>query len=177
MPELRLLHTSVVSGSELAVVVERRDSRRKLGHRVKGLGERVNQLLDVVRQLSARDKILRQTLRFFNRRNLACQQEPKHRLRQHLLTRTTNVLCTWQFLLALGNALSVERNTALGVKHRAFPQHALEATHTTQQVAHRAITKLRLRVFGLQLSELLTLGRHCLAHSLSKRLRRRKSNC
>ena len=173
LPELSLLDTGVVSGSKLAVVVQRRHSRRELRHGVKRLGERVNRLLHEAWELGAGHEVLREALGLLGRRHLAGQQKPEHRLGQHLLTRAADVLGSGQLLLALRDALTVEGDTTFGVKDRALPEHALEATHTTDQVANVALAERSLGVLRLDASHLLTLGRYNFADSLSKRLRRR----
>lgn len=175
-PVLGLLNTLRVGSSELAVVVQSSRGDRELSHRVQRLRERVDDLDEVLGQLSTGNKVARETLDLLHSRSLAGQQEPEHRLRKHLATWATNVRGLREDLGALRNAQAVESNTSLGVKNRALPEHALEATHATKDVAHLAVTELGLSVLSLELGDLLALGWNNLSHSVLQRLGRRKAD-
>lgn len=113
---------------------------------MKRLRERVNDLFNVVRELTTAAQVLRETLDLLSRGDLAGQQEPEHRLREHLLTRAANVGSRREGSLALRNALAVEGDTFLSVKDGTLPEHALQATHTTDKVADLAVTERAVSV-------------------------------
>jgi len=76
----------------------------------------------------------------------------------NLVTVEAKVSGSGQNLLGLGDGLSVESDTGLGIKNGAFPEHDLEATHTTEEVLKLDFAKLGLSVLGLELLELLLLA-------------------
>lgn len=173
LPVLSLLDAAVVRVSELAVVVEGRNSRRELGHGVQALGERVNDLLNVLRELGTRHEVLREALHLLRGGDLASKDKPEHRLGEHLSALVADAVGVRELLLALGNALTVEGDTLVSVKNRALPEHDLKATHTTKEVAYLDLTEVRLGMLSLQLGELLALLRHDLSEGLLERLCRR----
>lgn len=154
LPVLGLGDTSLVSLGELGVVVKGRHGHGELGHGVQGGGERVEHLGDELGDLTLLGELSRQTSDLLLSGNLAGEEEPEHGLGEHL----TALNGLGENLLALLDGLAVESDTLISVEDRALPEHALETSHTSEEVLDLALTERLLGVLGLDLLEQLKLG-------------------
>jgi hypothetical protein len=154
LPVLGLGDTSLVGLGELGVVVKGRHGHGELGHGVQGRGQVVEHLVDKLGDLALLSELSRQASDLLLSGNLAGEEEPQHGLGEHLAA--LNGL--GEHLLALLDGLAVESDTLISVKNGALPEHALEASHASEQVLDLAITERLLGVLGLDLLEELQLG-------------------
>ena len=132
LPVLGLVETLLVSLGKLRLGVESGDRDRQLGHGVHGLRERLNQVQDVLGQVRLLSQFAGESADLRCRGDLAGQEEPEHGFGQHLCSRCA----LGKLLLAILDGLAVEADTLVGIQHRALPEHGLEATHSTNDVAN-----------------------------------------
>ncbi len=154
LPVVGLVDALFVELGKFGLGVESCGNNRDLGHGVHVAGERFDQVEDVVREVRFLSQLAREGADLAGRRHLAGQQQPEHGLREHLSTSRA----LGQLLLAVLDGLAVEANTLVGVENGALPEHALEATHATNDVGNLDITDDLVTLF-LHLSQELPLGR------------------
>jgi hypothetical protein len=168
-PVLGLFHAGLVLGGKLGVMVQGGDTDDKLGHRVEGLGKRVEDLFGVRGQLGAADEFLLELLGLLGGRDLAGQEVPEHGFGEDLLA----ALGGREVALALGDRAAPEADALLGVEDRRVPEHVLDAAAATDHLLDGDIAEGLGAVLRLDLlEERLALGddlRERLADSLRAR--------
>lgn len=154
LPVVSLVDALFVELGKFRLGVESGGNNRDLGHRVHVAGERLDQVEDVVREVRFLSQLARKGTDLAGRRHLAGQKQPKHGLREHLSASGA----LGQLLLAVLDGLAVEANALICVENRALPEHALEATHATNDAGNLDIAD-NLIALLLHLSQQLALGR------------------
>lgn len=127
LPVARLVKTVGISFGELGFGVQSRNCNGQLGHWVHPLGEGLDEVKNVLGDVRFLCQFAGKSPDLRGCRNLSGEEEPEHRFREHLSSRSA----LWQFLLAILDGFAVETDALVGVQHRALPDHSLQASHAS----------------------------------------------
>lgn len=130
-----LLVSGVVLLSEDRLGLTSSNCGSELSHRVHGLGEVLDHVLDVSRDLAALVEILGHELDLLVSGNLTGHEEPESSLGERLTATTAGAVSTRKSSLELRNAETAVTDTLFSIKQRGLPEHALDGTHTTNELA------------------------------------------
>lgn len=166
LPVFLLVDTLLVGLGESRLRLKSVDSNRKLSHGVKRRRRSVNQLLDVLGELSSGSKLSRESLDLGLGRDLTGQQEPEKTLGERLFTTRT----LGKLLLEVRDGLTTEADTFLRVEDGTLPDESLDTTLATVDLVKENLTDNSVTVLLSQLLDLLDLLGEKLGETLLKSL-------
>lgn len=115
----------------------------------------VENLLNVLGEVGAGNKLLLELLRLGLGRDLSSEKVPEHGFGEHLLSSGGG----GEDLLALGNSSAPETDTLLRIEDGRLPQHRLDTTHSSEDLLDGDIAEDLVSVLGSELfGESLTFG-------------------
>ena len=132
LPVLGLVETLLIGLGKLGLGVEGGHGHRQLGHGVHVAGEGLDEVQDVLGEVGLFSQLLGKGADLTGGGNLAGQKQPEHGLGEHLSARGA----LGELLLAVLDGLAVEADTLIGIQDGALPEHGLETTHTTENIAN-----------------------------------------
>jgi len=155
VPVLGLLGARLVGLGELRLGLHGSDGSRQLRHGVEVLGEVVQQVNDVLGEIAALVQLVGNTVGLFLSGNLASNHQPQQSLGEGFST-----LALGQLLLQLGDGVSTETNTLVGVQQRSLVNHSLNVSHTSVGLFDSAGTQNLGAELGSDFLDFLSLNRN-----------------
>lgn len=153
VPVLALVDTIAVSLGKLAEGLAGEDTHGELGHGVHGLGEALDEVLDLSGDLASVKEFSLELLKLRLVGELASEEEPEGSLGQGLLT----TRCLGGVSLDLVEVLATVGDTVEVVELGGLIEEAGHASHSTDDLAHGDIAKLSVTVLLLEVVEHLLL--------------------
>ena len=143
VPVLRFIHARVVALGEYAGVLHSEYAHRKLGHRMRIHGQRVNSAENVLRHIGTAHPILREPFYLFLGRYFAHQHQPEKTFRQRLLA----VGRPGQAFPQFRDGISAEANTFFGIEQGRLPEHRSDVAHAAIDLVQHHIVHFFVAVF------------------------------